>query len=333
MVDSPPKPWELGENGRKTSSGENAANSTEESPALPERNTAALVPGTIPASNGMMYPYSYPQYGTPAALLKMGYNGYGALNPGIAPFGAYPGMEAASGALYNNPNEISAFHLIEGIVSAVGGIAQVLESSLMAAHMTYNTFMSMAENFNRLRISLQSIFSIFSLVKRVRRLIARVLGRTSKDYSYNVANDDIDKWKNESRGPSLSRGAVLTILAGLFGLPYIIVKLCKQLYKQSQNNLLRSTVSTEPIEFCKANYTFTPRDPTNELPLAVDEIIAVLSKTDSQNRDSKWWYGRKRNGQHGWFPSNYCTVVPLAGKEDNKTAATDDDNSSPTPAR
>ncbi|WBW74258.1 peroxin 13 [Schizosaccharomyces osmophilus] len=258
---------------------------------------------------------NHPSY----ALGNRFYNnpGYMGLNYGNYPgFNSFlPSYNGISPLESNGPatEPISALRTIEGIVSSVGSIAQVMESSLMAAHMSYNTFVSVMDNFKKLRLSIGSLFSIVSLINRLKVFIYNILGIKSNN---PLTMNNYNSIRTEEYKPSSKKSKLLSglLFASLFVFPYAIIKISRKIYEKEKIIAKeKKSKSIQELEFCKAEFDFATREPTVELALRKGDIIAVLSKYDSNGATTGWWYGRKRNGEKGWFPSNYCALIPMKG--------------------
>ncbi|CAB16740.1 peroxin 13 [Schizosaccharomyces pombe] len=237
---------------------------------------------------------------------NMGFNPYSGFNSFIPSFNPFVPLETNLPG--NGP--ISSLQVIESIVGAVGSIAQVLESTLMAAHMSYNTFVSVSENLNKLKSSIGAIFGIVSLLSRLKRLVLKFFKHSKIDEMNSQEYDVFEKEEGNHKNSIYSIVSSLAIILGLVGLPYAIIRLFKNIYekeKQIQQAKIRKKIDS--LEFCKADYEFMSRDPGVEMSLKKGDIIAILSKTDTQGNPCEWWQGRKRSGETGWFPSNYCSII------------------------
>ncbi|EPX70577.1 peroxin-13 [Schizosaccharomyces octosporus yFS286] len=239
--------------------------------------------------------------------MGLNYGNYNGFNPFFTSYNGTSPLESKGSAT----EPISALRTIEGIISSVGSIAQVMESALMAAHMSYNTFVSVMDNFQMLRLSIGSLFDIVSLVKRLKLFISNILGVQSNN---PLTKDEYDSYHIEESKPSSKKSKVLSglLFTSLFVFPYALIKIFKKIYdKEKIIAKEKKSKSIQELEFCKAEFDFASREPTVELALRKGDIIAILSKYDSTGAKSDWWYGRKRNGEKGWFPSNYCTLIPM----------------------
>ena len=171
---SPPKPWERVGAGATSASvlsstpgaGTSSAIPTSTSsnpPSLPTRpdTLASTVNrtaqnystynstnrfGTSPYGYGSYSGYSpYNRFGTGYGSMYGGYGGYGGYS---GMYGGMPGMYGGMGGMPGDPNNQTltqsfsqstqaTFQLIEGIVGAFGGFAQMLESTYMATHSSF----------------------------------------------------------------------------------------------------------------------------------------------------------------------------------------------------
>lgn len=117
---SPPKPWE-----------------TAGAPPPPPRPAAlsAAAASYAPSRLGAYAP-SYARFGSLGGI----YGGlgplYGGLYPGAAPHGQAP-VDADSLAGRFNASTAATFQMLEGIVAAFAGFAQMLESTYMATHSSF----------------------------------------------------------------------------------------------------------------------------------------------------------------------------------------------------
>merc|ERR1712000_133617 len=122
--------------------------------------------------------YGGGMYGGMGGMGGMGYGGYGG--------GMYGGGMGGMQGDPNDPNSLTngftqstqaTFQIIESIVGAFGGFAQMLESTYMATHSSFFAMVSVAEQFGNLRNTLGSILGIFTLMRWLRTLFAKITGR------------------------------------------------------------------------------------------------------------------------------------------------------------
>ena len=208
---SPPKPWETSGGATSASVGLTGSSATPTStstvpPPLPEvpsaLNSVANRNATnYSAMNANRYqsPYSsyggYNNYSSPYSRFGGAYGSMGSMYGG-GYGGMYGGMGMGMGGMYgggmgmpmdpNNPQSLTqsfsqstmaTFQLIESIVGAFGGFAQMLESTYMATHSSFFAMVSVAEQFGNLRQTLGSVLGIFTVMRWIRTAIAKLTGR------------------------------------------------------------------------------------------------------------------------------------------------------------
>lgn len=234
--------------------------------------------------------------------------GYGA-SPGPDEFSLTQRMEAGTRA---------TFEIIEQIVGAFGGFAQMLDSTYMATHSSFMAMVGVAEQFGHLRTYLGQIFSIFALIRWIKRLLYKLTGRTPppelleqtrEQGVQDGGNQENSEQQQQQQLTSQPQGqpivkrrkSVLFFLTLVFGLPYLMYKL-----------LQRSQRQTLPgkEELATAMYDFIAESPM-ELSLRRGDVVQVLSKHDpNTGAPSEWWQGRLSNGSVGLFPASYVQLRP-----------------------
>ncbi|KAJ4345403.1 Peroxisomal membrane protein PAS20 [Didymosphaeria variabile] len=240
----------------------------------------------------------YSNYSSP--YNRMG--GYGSMYGGGGYGGMYGGMGGMGmgmggmGGMYGNgmgmpgdPNNMSltqsfsqstqtTFQLIEGIVGAFGGFAQMLESTYMATHSSFFAMVSVAEQFGNLRQTLGSpskkpfimfMLAVFGLPYLMGKLIRTLARSQEAEQKRLMANDPMAS--GEPLDPN-------------------------------------------KLEFCRALYDFAPDASMNAQPgldLAVKkgDMVAVLSKSDPMGNASEWWRCRSRDGRMGYLPGVYLETI------------------------
>lgn len=93
-------------------------------------------------------------------------NNYGSFYGGGYGAGAGYGMNNGSGL---GESTKATFQLIESLIGAVTGFAQMLESTYMATHNSFFTMISVAEQFGNLKEMLGSFFGIFAIMKFLKK--------------------------------------------------------------------------------------------------------------------------------------------------------------------
>jgi len=271
-----------------------------------------------------------------------GYGGYGGGMYGSM-MGGMPGM------MGNDPNSLTnrfsnstaaTFQMLEGIVTAFGGFAQMLESTYMATHSSFFAMVSVAEQFGNLRDTLGSILGIFTLIRWIRTLIAKITGRPPPADATALTPAAFARFEGRSVAgpdgaggpPKASRKPLFFFVLAAFGLPYLMSKMIKSLAasheeeeKRLQQQALAQQQPIDPskLEFCRLLYDFLPQPATGvELEARKGDLVAVLSKNDPAGNPSDWWQCRSRDGRQGYLPSTYLEVLRRPGQEVKKIKAT-----------
>ncbi|KAF2266063.1 hypothetical protein CC78DRAFT_531924 [Lojkania enalia] len=364
---SPPKPWErsagqtsasVGLTGSSPSStiaptATTTAPSTSSSnpPPLPDLPNALSSTANRNATNystmnanRFSSPYSgyggYNSYSSPYSRFGGGYGsmyggGYGGMYGGMGMGGMYGGM-----GMPGDPNNMSltqsfsqstqaTFQLIESIVGAFGGFAQMLESTYMATHSSFFAMVSVAEQFGNLRQTLGSVLGIFTLMRWIRTAIAKLTGRPPPASSRELTPASFAAFTGRQpdgspAAPKPSKKPFIMFMVAVFGLPYLMGKLIKALAR-SQEEEERRRIEANPqaygeqpdpskLEFCRVLYDFTPDTNMNavqgvDLAVKKGDMVAILSKTDPLGNPSEWWRCRSRDGRMGYLPSPYLEII------------------------
>ncbi|KAI5811865.1 Peroxin 13, N-terminal region-domain-containing protein [Pyronema omphalodes] len=322
-------------------------------PALPQR-PASLTAGAAGVgamgATGAVGPYSplnRPGFGMGTGL--GGYSPYGGMVGGMGSYsspynrfggGMYGGMGGyGMGAGYggyggmggmdpNDPNSLSrgfenstaaTFQMIESIVGAFGGFAQMLESTYMATHSSFFAMVRVAEQFGNLKNTLGSILGIFTILRWIRTLFAKVTGRPLPARAGDLTPANFAHFEGRGPSPVPSKKPFLFFVAAVFGLPYLMGKLIKSLAareeeEQRRRMLENPQMDPSKLEFCRVAYDYTPETPNGvELEVKKGDLVAVLSKTDPMGMQSQWWRCRARDARVGYLPSPY--LEPIVKKE------------------
>lgn len=256
----------------------------------------------------------------------MGYGGYG--QPGM--YG--PGQEQSLTQTMNQSTQ-ATFQMIESIVGAFGGFAQMLESTYMATHSSFFAMVSVADQFATLKQTLGSVLGIFTLMRWIRTAIAKLTGRPSPASSKDLTPANFASFTGstppEGAQPKPSRKPFIFFVLAVFGLPYLMSKLIRTLaasqeaeqQRQLANAPYGAAADGQPLDpskldFCRVLYDYTPAQQpgqsfTEGIDLAVKkgDLVAVLSKTDPMGQASEWWRCRARNGQMGYLPAPYLETI------------------------
>lgn len=287
--------------------------------------------------------YGSSMYGGYGSNMYGGYGGYGSGMYGGFGSGMYgSGMYGNNMGMYGqggmgSPGALgegtqATFQLIESIIGAVGGFAQMLEATYMATHSSFFTMVSLAEQFGNLKNALGSLLGIFALIKFAKKIFYKLTGRTF-DHGISIKEfgkfeakqlkmeENLRRQQSGTSKPRISFKPLLLFLAASIGLPYLLSKaiqaLNHQLQMQQQRRLQdqhnmrqgNPSIDLESLEFAKALYEFNPENPNIEIELKPRELVAILSKLDPLGNESKWWKVRSRSGKVGYVPLNYLSII------------------------
>ncbi|KAF2132823.1 hypothetical protein P153DRAFT_364090 [Dothidotthia symphoricarpi CBS 119687] len=252
------------------------------------------------------------------------------------------GMGMGMGSMYgggmqdpNNPNSLTqsfsqstqaTFQLIENIVGAFGGFAQMLQSTYMATHSSFFAMVSVAEQFGNLRQTLGSVLGIYTVMRWIRTAVAKLTGRPLPANATDLTPASFAAFAGRASdgSPSIakpSKKPFIMFMLAVFGLPYLMGKLIKTLARSQETEQKRLMTENpqaygEPLdpnklEFCRALYDFTPNSNMQGMDLAVKkgDMVAVLSKSDPMGNASEWWRCRSRDGRMGHLPGIYLETI------------------------
>ncbi|KAJ0162540.1 Peroxisomal membrane protein PAS20 [Colletotrichum tanaceti] len=279
------------------------------------------------------------------------YGGYGGMGGGMYGGGMYGGMGMGGmgmgGGMPGNPNDPNSltnrfnnstqatFQMLEGIVGAFGGFAQMLESTYMATHSSFFAMVSVAEQFSNLRDTLGSILGIFTLMRWIRTLIAKITGRPPPADATALTPAAFAKFEGRQPigpdgaplgPPKASRKPLFFFLLAAFGLPYLMRKLINTMAASAEEEERRrmalageqQALDPSKLDYCRLLYDYTPQ-PGNavkdvDMDVRKGDLVAVLSKSDPMGNPSEWWRCRARDGRQGYLPSTYLEVIKRPGQ-------------------
>ncbi|KAJ1958993.1 Peroxisomal membrane protein PAS20 [Dispira parvispora] len=368
---SPPKPWETTTQAPATTATSTASGPTDHlsAPAIPPRPAGLVGPGTSLTAGVTPTAYGYGsgtagyspynRFSPYSSRFGLG-SSYGTYGGGYGGYGSYGGYGTRYGgggyyggnrpSLYNGeePTEPwttgleastrSTFQVLEQIVNAFGGFAQMLDSTFQATHSSFMAMMGMAEQLGVLRSYLGQILGVFALARTLRNVAYRAVGQRPPVQGRELNADDFVKYQQRTR---FSAKPLVVFVLVVIGFPYLMMKLIRkmaerQLQQQQQRGLLppdhpaaqgntgdsnqlastggdngdlsANKVDPLQLDFAQALYDFQGQSPV-ELTFKRGTIIAVLNKNDAQGQPSLWWQGRLRTGETGYFPANYVELV------------------------
>ena len=274
---------------------------------------------------GGMGGYGSSMYGGMGGYGSSMYGGMGGYGSGM--YGGYgsgmygqPGMGGGLGE-----GTQATFQLIESIIGAVGGFAQMLEATYMATHSSFFTMVNLAEQFGNLKNALGSLLGIYALINFGKKIFYKLTGST---YNYGLSAKEFTKFEKTQKKleykrqqqasgkKRISLKPLLIFLVASIGFPYLLNKAIQKLNEKNlqqqhrqQGQLPPGPIDPANLQFAKALYEFNPENPNIEVELKAGELVAILSKLDPAGNESKWWKVRSRHGKIGYVPSNYLTVI------------------------
>ncbi|KAL9005198.1 MAG: hypothetical protein Q9188_001997, partial [Gyalolechia gomerana] len=185
---------------------------------------------------------------------------------------------------------------------------------------------SVAEQFSNLRNTLGSILGIFTLLRWLRTLLAKITGRPPPADATSLTPSAFASFQGltspssantPDAPPTPSKKPFVIFLLAVFGLPYLMSKLIRSLASQSSqqnpqaaiegpesNNALSQPIDPSKLLFCRVLYDYTPPNPSPtegiDLPVKKGDLVAVLSKLDPiTGQECEWWRCRSRDGKLG----------------------------------
>ncbi|CAO3629428.1 unnamed protein product [Cunninghamella blakesleeana] len=270
-----------------------------------------------------------------------GYGGYGGMGGyGYNRFGnrmgGMGGMGGPEGPGLSERMEMSTrstFEVIEQIVGAFGGIAQMLDSTFMATHSSFMAMVGVAEQLGHLKSYLGSVFSIFALYRLAKKVFNKITGRVEPGKPMEMNFGEFQQFDQVASAPKMSKKPLVFFLMMIVGIPYLMHKLIQRLANNQQhlqqqgmqqipgapNNM--NEIDPSKLEFARATYDFAGESPM-ELSMKKGDIVAIISKVDpATGATSQWWNGRLRNGTMGMFPANYVEIIQKGPADNNNTPA------------
>lgn len=191
---------------------------------------------------------------------------------------------------------------------------------------------AVAEQFGNLRDTLGSVLGIFTLMRWIRTLIAKLTGRPPPVDAKALTPAAFARFEGRSNpveggSPKPSRKPLLFFLLAAFGLPYVMSKVIRSLAANAEEEERRrqlvaaqQTLDPSKLEFCRVLYDFSPAAQGQAVVQGVDlevhkgDLVAVLSKSDPLGNPSEWWKCRARDGRIGYLPATFLEVLRKPGQ-------------------
>jgi peroxin-13 len=210
---------------------------------------------------------------------------------------------------------------------------------------------SVAEQFGNLRDTLGSVLGIFTLMRWIRTLIAKLTGKPPPVDATALTPAAFARFEGrqnpvpEGGAAKPSRKPLFFFLLAAFGLPYVMSKVIRSLAANAEEEERRrqlvaaqQTLDPSKLEFCRVLYDFSPATQGQAVVQGVDlevhkgDLVAVLGKSDPLGNPSEWWKCRARDGRIGYLPSTFLEVMrkpgqPVAAIKDTAASETSRTNS------
>lgn len=203
---------------------------------------------------------------------------------------------------------------------------------------------SVAEQFGNLRNTLGSVLGIFTLIRWIRTVFAKLTGRplpadatalTPSAFSSFMGKSADNLPDGSSKPPRPSRKPFFFFVMAVFGLPYLMGKLIRSLARsqeqerERQQEMMASgqqggAIDPAKLDFCRVLYDYAPdaQQSAAGIDLAVKkgDLVAVLSRTDPMGNPSDWWRCRARDGSVGYLPGPYLQTIQRKPQQQAITA-------------
>jgi peroxin-13 len=211
-----------------------------------------------------------------------------------------------------------------------------------------SAMVSVAEQFGNLRNTLGSVLGIFTLLRWLRTLLAKLTGRPPPADATSLTPSAFASFMSGNNSnltptalpdgtptpPRPSKKPFIMFLLAVFGLPYLMGKLIRalarsqeaeearrqqefsasngqQLMPNNQQQAPHGPIDPSKLDFCRVLYDYNPPNQATgiDIPVKRGDLVAVLSKTDPMGNPSEWWRCRARDGKVGYLPSPYLETI------------------------
>lgn len=249
---------------------------------------------------------------------------------------------------------MATFQILSSISAFFMSFSQLVDSTFMATHSSFFAMIGVAEQLGMVRNYLGSALNIFELIRWIRTLGNRALGRETNA----ITTDGFRAFESNptpghgappnAAAPRGSKKPMIIFLLTVIGLPWLLTRLVRLITARQAlearslpaNHL--APLPLDPNAPASAVPTGTPLDPASllftralhayappatspeELAFAQNDIIAILS-SPTERAESGWWRGRTRDGRVGWVPGSYLEVLPPTGEVKSKIGKEDDE--------
>ena len=188
---------------------------------------------------------------------------------------------------------------------------------------------AVAEQFGNLRDTLGSVLGIFTVMRWIRTLIAKLTGKPLPADATALTAANFARFEGrplpEGAPAKPSRKPLVFFLLAVFGLPFLMTRVIRSIAANAEEEerkrqlmAVQQQVDPSKLEFCRVLYDFSPSSQPDAQAAAVQgvdldvrkgDLVAVLSKTDPLGNASEWWRCRARDGRTGYLPATFLEVV------------------------
>lgn len=190
---------------------------------------------------------------------------------------------------------------------------------------------AVAEQFGNLRDTLGHVLGIYTIMRWIRTLIAKITGRPPPADAMSLTPASFARFEGRHAAPDgspaaakPSRKPLIFFLLFAFGLPYLMTKMIRSMAasheeeerKRQQLQAQAQPIDPSKLEFCRVLWDFSPEASGGDavvkgvdLEVKKGDLVAVLSKTDPLGNTSDWWRCRSRDGRMGYLPSTFLEVA------------------------
>lgn len=256
--------------------------------------------------------------------------GYGGYRPG---FGSNPLDPETRFIQMAEESSRSAFQSIEQVVSMIGNIATMFDSTYFALTSSFRAVLGLAANFSQMRGFLANFFSTFTIFRHViywyRKLLYKAgLSRTNPTIQINLneAFKDAEKVNSNDFFNSSQRNSsglpMVLFVAFIFSAPYLIMKLFGSLMNTAVDNTKNPSAWVNSVD-AVVMYNFNGENQA-ELTLKAGQKIKIAPREIQQmNRllSTNWLLATPDGKNVGLVPVNYIrrmdvNQVPLGETAD-----------------
>ncbi|KOC70222.1 Peroxisomal membrane protein PEX13 [Habropoda laboriosa] len=249
-----------------------------------------------------------------------GYGGYGGFSS-FGPYSNYNNYGTFSGhsgdsesRFYQYVEESTrpTFQLIETVLHTFSSMTMLLESTYFALTNSFKAILSVAENFGKLRSTINQLFSTFALIRFIKWLYRKII-RSTGFQDQNSINDKLwDKSLSKIGGENVHNSSFWSgflVLSVFFVIPYMIHKISSNI-KQMQmkgSDPKEWHQCEEPAYIATVLYDFVASN-NDELSVKAGQKVCLAPRS-LQPKNLPGWCRATDNINVGLIPYNYVKVI------------------------